>query len=794
MAQVAAPWRMAGTSAAVAVVAVLLAWLAGGASASAQIQFGTETAPSSGAESVDVPAQRYGGADLATWPSVRDERSLERLNGFIVVFPESALIEEARELRRRLLAEQDEPGPDASCGDRWERAQTANDPDVLEALVAACHDSPFVPRARLRLKQLEIAARAENPDAANEHGAAGPMPTAPSPAVDESPPFLPQPAQPRLPERSPPVHEVVAGSLSLRGSPTTDVDTAIGILIKADRVRILRPVSDGWARVKVLWSDTRELIGHEGWLNAAHLRPHLPRYVVTGDFLNVRREPRISGETILGLLSRGDRVAALGDPVGGWRKVRVVADATGRLTGTTVWVSDAYLRPEQTPGGGATPEPAVPALQAQVPQPAESPAKSSPGARATARPSVAATVPGPVVVAPSVSHPGASPVIPEGCVRLSATSAVKLPVFPLTRLWPALPEPPVVAGVYEMGDVLEPIPKTVAPAFRCQTDESRRAFWGIRMADGSLHYAAPVIVVRDQPIEIRRGMPDPSGRIGTLGRGDALELVPSSKAFPTVRKDFSYVRVLRSRTDLRVAEGELYWAAVSETWWSFDRTDDAASIDVGKAESGPGGHSMLTGDTDLRSSPSATSGTTVRRLGEHERVEVLGSVRDGQWTRVRTVGNLAVIEGWVRTGRLHAGGTEPPVDPADRQGDRERRPLTLASEAQLDTSCNNYLNIIAREDSPTSIMMHRAGFYALRNGRWDFRKRSGSVGAEMYFKVLGYCEGPRYTSGAGEDENTYAIVKIVDSQASNFITMRESAKEHFLVRRARETLRDSFRD
>lgn len=607
-------------------------------------------------------------------------------------------------------------------------------------------------------------------------------PAAPEPEVATVPLPPPTPA-PRPAEESSPVHEVTAEYLHLRSSPGIDPDTAKGILNKGDRVRILHPRNGSWISVKVLWSERKDLRGLEGWVSKGYLQPYRPVFVVVARSLNARSQPREEDATKLGALEAGDRVVALGEPSEGWRRVRVLSDAADRLSGQEVWVSADYIRPEGRGDSG-------PAPAASAPREAASPPPDKVASESKPTPDPVAGAPGtdapPPIRTGHLAAPG-QPEIPDGCERLPATSAIKVPVFPLTRLWPTLPGTPVVtAEVYELGDVLDQVPPTVVPAYRCETNESHGAFWGIRVKDETIRFAAPVIVVTDHAIEVRRGVEAATEIVGSLGTGDAVELALSGKGFPTVRKDFSYARVLRSRTDARVAEGEIYWIAVPDTKWRSNGEALGGKMEEGNlaggARSPTAASFVLTVDTDLRSLPSSSQGTVLRRLKAQERVVFVATASGGRWTNVNVSNGNTSLDGWVPTDRLKTASS------------KENRPAEAPADNTDELSCEKYKDIVAVEQPSYKKLQDSVGVYVWLGGSWNFNNFATNVGVGFETIVLGYCLGPSYGAANDNDYGSYAIVKFRDGQVPGLDHLPRESKAYYLVRNDRQTIRDTYKE
>lgn len=610
-------------------------------------------------------------------------------------------------------------------------------------------------------------------------------PAAPEPEVATVPLPPPTPA-PRPAEESSPVHEVTAEYLHLRSSPGTDPDTEKGILKKGDRVQILHPRNEKWISVKVLWSERKELRGLEGWVSKSYLQPYLPVFVVVAkSSLNARSEPREVDETKLGALVSGDRVEALGEPLDGWRHVRVLSDAADRLSGQEVWVSADYIRPEGRGDSG-------PAPAASAPREAASPPPDKVASESKPTPDPVAGAPGtdapPPIRTGHLAAPG-QPEIPDGCERLPATSAIKVPVFPLTRLWPTLPGTPVdTAEVYELGDVMKPAPETVAPTSRCRTNESHGSFWGIRVPDGTIRYAAPVIVVTDKSIEVRRGIEAPTDLVGSLGTGDAVELSLSAKGFPAVKKESSYVRILRSKGNLSIVEGDFYWIIVPDTWWSSEDSNHSTKVDgrrVGETRPPTSRDYTLVVDAELRSEASAVLGDVVRRIKAHQVVELLDDALGGRWARVRMWEKGNTVDGWISSNALERVSSGGVVPAGGGSGN---------AAASDEVSCREFHKVVNNASHEFKKLQSYIGVYIWLQGRWIYNEPRMNIGIGSDTIIMGYCVGPVYDNDNGEvKDGSYAIIKLRESQMVNFQHLSEESKKYFLVRNEPRTFQDQRR-
>lgn len=200
-----------------------------------------------------------------------------------------------------------------------------------------------------------------------------PPPIAEADGQTEQPPSGESGSTPPEPGEAPPTeaapvdassaNAIVTNGGNLRSEPRVVPETVLGQVCPGDRLEVLQPQGN-WARVRVVTTAgdcvaTRSPIGAEGWLSTSlfsDLTPAPntpPAQPTTGDGViinnggNIRSEPRVEPETVLGQVCPGDEFTVLEQTqvdTTVWYRIRVTVLA-GNCTaqrvaaGTEGWVS-----------------------------------------------------------------------------------------------------------------------------------------------------------------------------------------------------------------------------------------------------------------------------------------------------------------------------------------------------------------------------------------------------------------------------------------------------------------------
>ncbi len=203
------------------------------------------------------PADPYGDQDDTLYETIRGSSDRESYRRFVTLFPESPFVAEAEAALARLDAEANERAG-LLCDGRWPALEESCDPGELEGFVAACPESPFVRRAKLRLKGIRIGMHckgvtvADAPAPAAEVEEATTAPPAAASALEAETPAAPVAEAPEATDLgiavTPASGTVYARSASnVRVGPGTEFERR-GTIPAGTRITLTGEAANGWKR------------------------------------------------------------------------------------------------------------------------------------------------------------------------------------------------------------------------------------------------------------------------------------------------------------------------------------------------------------------------------------------------------------------------------------------------------------------------------------------------------------------------------------------------------------------